>query len=128
MFILSLVSFAKSLTFENKKNLLGGCPRATFQFRNKTTLSTYNFVDSTIGNMGSLEACPCMFFKIHQYLIRMISFVFRYRSSLCLSSLLFKFFMGTRTLFQRLFRTNKPNKKDATQRKSLSKSLNRTSR
>lgn len=38
--------------------IYGGCPRATFQFRNKTTLSTYNFIDSSIGNIGSLETCP----------------------------------------------------------------------
>jgi hypothetical protein len=37
----------------------GGCPKATFEFKNKTTWASYNFIDSTIGNIGSLETCPC---------------------------------------------------------------------
>ncbi|CAF3803910.1 unnamed protein product [Adineta steineri] len=35
-----------------------GCPKATFEFKNKTKLASYNFIDSSIGNIGSLETCP----------------------------------------------------------------------
>jgi hypothetical protein len=37
----------------------GTCPKATFEFKNKTKSASYNFVDSSIGNIGSLETCPC---------------------------------------------------------------------
>ncbi|CAF1521988.1 unnamed protein product [Adineta ricciae] len=36
----------------------GTCPKATFEFRNKTKTAVYNFIDSSIGNIGSLETCP----------------------------------------------------------------------
>lgn len=38
---------------------LGGCPKATFEFNNQTKKFPYNFVDSSVGNIGSLETCPC---------------------------------------------------------------------
>ncbi|CAF2659062.1 unnamed protein product, partial [Rotaria sp. Silwood2] len=36
----------------------GGCPRATFEFFNNTIKAPYNFIDSSVGNIGSLETCP----------------------------------------------------------------------
>ncbi|CAF1096359.1 unnamed protein product [Rotaria sordida] len=36
----------------------GGCPRATFEFFNNTIKTSYNFIDSSVGNIGSLETCP----------------------------------------------------------------------
>ncbi|CAF3581884.1 unnamed protein product [Rotaria sordida] len=36
----------------------GRCPKATFEFKNQTKLASYNFIDSSIGNIGSLETCP----------------------------------------------------------------------
>ncbi|UJR37227.1 hypothetical protein I4U23_029936 [Adineta vaga] len=36
----------------------GTCPKATFEFKNKTKIALYNFIDSSIGNIGSLETCP----------------------------------------------------------------------
>ncbi|CAF2610937.1 unnamed protein product [Rotaria sp. Silwood2] len=36
----------------------GRCPKATFQFKNQTKWASYNFIDSSIGNIGSLETCP----------------------------------------------------------------------
>ncbi|UJR08985.1 hypothetical protein I4U23_013235 [Adineta vaga] len=35
-----------------------GCPRATFEFYNNTIKAPYNFIDSSVGNIGSLETCP----------------------------------------------------------------------
>ncbi|CAF1015720.1 unnamed protein product [Adineta ricciae] len=40
------------------QNSDGGCPRATFEFSNYTKKATYNFIDSSVGNIGSLETCP----------------------------------------------------------------------
>ncbi|CAF4016929.1 unnamed protein product, partial [Rotaria magnacalcarata] len=34
------------------------CPKATFQLKNATKRASYNFVESTTKNAGSLEACP----------------------------------------------------------------------
>ncbi|CAF4631066.1 unnamed protein product [Rotaria sp. Silwood1] len=36
----------------------GLCPKATFDFKNQTKWASYNFIDSSIGNIGSLETCP----------------------------------------------------------------------
>ncbi|CAF1436686.1 unnamed protein product, partial [Adineta steineri] len=36
----------------------GGCPKATFEFFNNTINAPYNFIDSSVGNIGSLETCP----------------------------------------------------------------------
>ncbi|CAF4336698.1 unnamed protein product, partial [Rotaria magnacalcarata] len=34
------------------------CPRATFEFFNNTIKVPYNFIESSVGNIGSLETCP----------------------------------------------------------------------
>ncbi|CAF3706849.1 unnamed protein product [Rotaria socialis] len=38
--------------------IAGGCPRATFEVLNNTIKVPYNFIESSVGNIGSLETCP----------------------------------------------------------------------
>jgi hypothetical protein len=49
----------KCILLKNTKSFLGGCPKATFEFNNHTKKVSYNFIDSSVGNIGSLETCPC---------------------------------------------------------------------
>ena len=47
-------------------SLIGECPKARFQFKNQTAWAFYNFLQSYVGNIGSLETCPCKFLFFHR--------------------------------------------------------------
>jgi hypothetical protein len=59
LFILWIVSRRLGKYWNDFFVIEGGCPKATFEFKNQTIWASYNFIDSSIGNIGSLETCPC---------------------------------------------------------------------
>ena len=95
--------------------LIAECPKARFQFKNQTTWAFYNFLQSSVGNIGSLETCPCESLcpsvrsRRDDRLFRLIG---RYRTSLCLFTLLYEFIVGGWTLLQQLYWTSNNNDTD----------------